>query len=140
MAEPPYNAPDLNSVLQTLSSLTSPTPAAPDAPPSQPQAQIASQRQAGRPGNIQHPQPNSESRSGTPTTDASTITTWPAALRHVMRTVGQDEETQLRIRGLIRSQHSHERQWWKGREALVQRHQARGDKKKELDAVLYVNT
>lgn len=55
-----------------------------------------------------------------------------------MRTVGQDEETQLRIRGLIRSQHSHERQWWKGREALVQRHQARGDKKKELDAVLYV--
>lgn len=55
-----------------------------------------------------------------------------------MRTVGQDAETQLRIRGLIRSQHSHERQWWNGREALVQRHQARGDKKKELDAVLYV--
>jgi hypothetical protein len=53
-----------------------------------------------------------------------------------MRTVGQNEETQLRIRGLIRSQHSHERQWWKGREALLERQQARGDKKKELDAVL----
>lgn len=56
-----------------------------------------------------------------------------------MHTVGQDEEIQFRIRGLIRSQHSHERQCWKGREALVQRHQARGDKKKELDAVLYVD-
>lgn len=53
-----------------------------------------------------------------------------------MRTVGQNEETQLRIRGLIHSQHNHERQWWKGREALLERQQARGDKKKELDAVL----
>ena len=64
------------------------------------------------------------------------MTTWPAALRYVMRTVGQDEETQLRIRGFIRSQHSHERQWWKGREALLQRQQGRGEKKKQLDAVL----
>jgi hypothetical protein len=54
-----------------------------------------------------------------------------------MRTVGQNEETQLRIRGLIRSQHSHEKQWWKGRETLLEKQQARGDRKKELDAVLY---
>jgi len=55
-----------------------------------------------------------------------------------MRTVGQNEEIQLRIRGLIRSQHSHERQWWDGRKTLIEKQQARGDKKKELDAVLYV--
>jgi hypothetical protein len=57
----------------------------------------------------------------------------------VMRSVGQNEETQLRIRGLIHSQHSHERQWWKSREALISRQQSRGEKKKELDAVLYVS-
>jgi hypothetical protein len=56
-----------------------------------------------------------------------------------MRAVGQSEETQLRIRGLIRSQHSHEQQWWKARETLLKKQQARGEKKKELDAVLYVS-
>lgn len=55
-----------------------------------------------------------------------------------MRAVGQNEETQLRIRGLIRSQHSHEQQWWKARQNLLEKQQARGEKKKELDAVLYV--
>lgn len=140
MAEHPYNTPDLNSVLQTLSSLTSQTSPAQHTLPSQPEVQISPQRQYKRPENSQPSQSSSTKASGTPTTDPATITTWPAALRHVMRTVGQDEETQLRIRGLIRSQHSHEQQWWKGREALVQRQQARGDKKKELDAVLYVHS
>lgn len=78
-------------------------------------------------------------KHSTSTSNASAITTWPPALRHVMRTVGQNEETQLRIRGLIRSQHTHEQQWWRNREALVSRQQSRGEKKKELDAVLYVS-
>lgn len=133
--------PDLNSVLQTLSSLTSSTSSSQNASPSQPapEIQIDPRRQPRRPENFQHPQSYSTRTSATPTTDPATITTWPAALRHVMHTVGQDEEVQFRVRGLIRSQHSHERQCWKGREALVQRHMARGDKKKELDAVLYVD-
>ncbi|RHZ67899.1 uncharacterized protein CDV56_104012 [Aspergillus thermomutatus] len=68
--------------------------------------------------------------------DSSSITTWPAALQHVMRAVSQNEDAQRRIRRLIQSQHDHERQWWQGREALLKKQKARVDKKKELDAVL----
>jgi hypothetical protein len=68
--------------------------------------------------------------------DSSSITTWPAALRHVMRAVSQNEDAQRRIRRLIQSQHDHERQWWQGREALLKKQKARVEKKKELDAVL----
>ncbi|EAL87065.1 conserved hypothetical protein [Aspergillus fumigatus A1163] len=68
--------------------------------------------------------------------DSSSITTWAAALRHVMREVSQNEDTQRRIRRLIQSQHDHERQWWQGREALLKKQKARVEKKKELDAVL----
>lgn len=72
------------------------------------------------------------------TVDISSITTWPAALRHVMRTVAQNETTQQRIRFLIQRQHDHEKQWWRGRVALVEKQRARADKKKELDQVLCV--
>ena len=64
--------------------------------------------------------------------------TWPAALRYVMRTVSQNEEVQRKIRRLIQSQHDHEKQWWQGRETLVKKQEARVEKKKELDVVLYV--
>ncbi|KAJ6109518.1 hypothetical protein N7486_001753 [Penicillium sp. IBT 16267x] len=129
------NAPDLNSVLQALSSL------APQGSSSEIPQAIFPQPYVPRPSRIEpshtaRPAHSNSPKPSTPTIDPSTITTWPAALRYVMRTVGQNEETQLRIRGLIRSQHSHERQWWKGREALLQRQEARGDKQKELDAVL----
>jgi hypothetical protein len=53
-----------------------------------------------------------------------------------MRTVGQNEETQHRIRGMIRSQHHHERQWFNAREALIKQQRGRPEKQKELDAVL----
>lgn len=55
-----------------------------------------------------------------------------------MRTVGQNEEIQQRIRFLIQRQHDHEKQWWKGREALLQKQTSRKEKKRELDQVLYV--
>ncbi|KAL3451298.1 hypothetical protein BJX65DRAFT_304700 [Aspergillus insuetus] len=67
---------------------------------------------------------------------AATITTWPAALKQVMRTVAANEHIQQRIRFLIQRQHDHERQWWKGREALVQKQKSRAEKKRELDEVL----
>ncbi|KAL1968524.1 hypothetical protein VTN77DRAFT_1734 [Rasamsonia byssochlamydoides] len=70
------------------------------------------------------------------TNDPSTITTWPAALKHVMRAVAQNEALQSRIRRLIRSQHEHEKQWWQGREALIAKQKARVEKKKQLDEVL----
>ncbi|GLI78220.1 hypothetical protein PoHVEF18_006528 [Penicillium ochrochloron] len=139
MAENPYNASDLNSVLYTLSSLTAPGITSRSASSSQtgtPDPRQARRERAYTPRGSTPSTPKRPETSTTSGVDPSTITTWPAALRYVMRTVGQNEETQLRIRGLIRSQHNHERQWWKGREALLERQQARGDKKKELDAVL----
>ncbi|KAJ5825916.1 hypothetical protein N7474_003054 [Penicillium riverlandense] len=117
-----YNAADLSSVLRTLSDLT----AQAQSPPGHSAAREQHHHDQGKP----------PSHTRTPPTDLATITTWPAALRYVMRTVGQNEETQLRIRGLIQSQHTHERQWWKGRQALLAKQAARGEKKKELDAVL----
>lgn len=74
--------------------------------------------------------------SGKKPIDPSTITTWPAGLKYVMQTVSQNEALQHRIRRLIQSQHDHERQWWKGREALLKKQEARVEKKKELDRVL----
>ncbi|OJJ66681.1 hypothetical protein ASPBRDRAFT_137556 [Aspergillus brasiliensis CBS 101740] len=68
--------------------------------------------------------------------DTSSITTWPSALRYVMRTVAQNEDIQRRLRWLIQRQHDHEKQWWQGREALLKKQSARTEKKKELDAVL----
>ncbi|KAJ5658328.1 uncharacterized protein N7484_001977 [Penicillium longicatenatum] len=129
------NPPDLNAVLQTLSSLASQGSSSEISQPISLQPH-ASRPSRAEPSHTPRPVHSNPPKPSTPTIDPSTITTWPAALRYVMRTVGQNEETQLRIRGLIRSQHSHERQWWKGREALLQRQGARGDKQKELDAVL----
>ncbi|RAK76026.1 uncharacterized protein BO72DRAFT_381092 [Aspergillus fijiensis CBS 313.89] len=83
-----------------------------------------------------HPPRAQTTHEGTTGGDSSSITTWNAALRHVMRTVSQHENLQSRIRWLIRRQHDHEKQWWQGREALVKKQQARTEKKKELDAVL----
>ncbi|KAJ5127399.1 hypothetical protein N7448_008178 [Penicillium atrosanguineum] len=136
MADNPYNSSDLNSVLQTLSSLASLNSSQNASIPRREAPQIPQrQKQEIRPSERPYSNPP-RSSTGTPTTDPATITTWPAALRYVMRAVGQSEETQLRIRGLIRSQHSHEQQWWKAREILLGKQQARGEKKKELDAVL----
>lgn len=85
-----------------------------------------------------HPPQTQQQQPAVKTVDISTITTWPAALRHVMRTVGQNESIQQRIRFLIQRQHDHEKQWWRGRVALVEKQKARAEKKKELDEVLCV--
>jgi hypothetical protein len=53
-----------------------------------------------------------------------------------MRTVGQNEETQLRIRGMIRGQHRHEQNWFQARQTLIKQQQGRPQKQRELDAVL----
>ncbi|KAJ5242442.1 Protein of unknown function DUF2458 [Penicillium citrinum] len=151
--EYPYDSSSLDSVLKTLSGLasqhqsvqntststsTATSTSTPTPHPSSSHPEYPQQRTQPRQPRESNPAPR---HSDVPpkqstTSNASTITTWPAALRHVMRTVGQNEETQLRIRGLIRSQHTHEQQWWRNREALVSRQQSRGEKKKELDAVL----
>jgi hypothetical protein len=161
--------PDLNSILQTLSTFSNQTnnhlhqshseatgssnayddngsdyePPAAFPPVAQTQAQPHSQqppRHPPQPPQIiapPHPMPTPKSQTQDKEL-SSTITTWPAALKQVMRTVAQSEDIQRRIRFLIQRQHDHERQWWKGREALLQKQSAREEKKRELDKVLYV--
>ncbi|PWY67698.1 hypothetical protein BO83DRAFT_429323 [Aspergillus eucalypticola CBS 122712] len=169
-----YNAPDLSSVLRTLSAFSNqqqpqsqpqsqpqhlqlqpqshppyshnPDPTTPTIPtedndpyePSEslPQLPIPPKPTSSRPQHHQtHPQPR-PAPAVPITEDTSTITTWPTALRYVMRTVAQNEEIQRRLRWLIQRQHDHEKQWWQGREALLKKQSARTEKKKELDAVL----
>ncbi|RDW93262.1 uncharacterized protein DSM5745_00584 [Aspergillus mulundensis] len=137
------NAPDLNSILRTLSAFSNQNHAIEadnsyEPPPVQPlpvpqaQPQYPRQPPSSSPPSSQA-QAQSQSQNREP---SSSITTWPAALRQVMRTVAQNEDIQRRIRFLIQRQHDHERQWWKGREALVQKQSARKEKKRELDQVL----
>ncbi|KAL4880029.1 hypothetical protein BJY04DRAFT_85424 [Aspergillus karnatakaensis] len=162
------NPPDLNSILRTLSAFSnqanthSQPPSnhetnendhdyePPDARPPvtqshiQPQPRSYSQSQPQQQPQLhyqpgQAPPPISLSRQPRKESPSSTITTWPAALKQVMRTVGQNEEIQRRIRFLIQRQHHHEKQWWKGREVLLQKQKSRKEKKKELDEVLYAS-
>ncbi|KAI2771317.1 hypothetical protein DTO012A8_3844 [Penicillium roqueforti] len=141
MGDGSYNASDLNSVLSTLSSLASQGQGCSNQPiptPSQPPKIKSSQSKPSedpRPLQPRTTRPSTTSTSGSDS-DSSTITTWPAALKHVMRTVGQNEETQARIRGVIRSQHHHEQQWFHAREALLKQQKGRPEKQRELDAVL----
>lgn len=69
---------------------------------------------------------------------ASTITTWPPALRHVTVHLAQNEEVMHRIKHLISTQHNHERQWWAQREALRKTQLGREEGRRKLDGVLYV--
>lgn len=68
--------------------------------------------------------------------DASTITTWPAALRHVTRLIAHDARALEHISKLRRSQAEHERQWWAGREALLATQNARGAGRARIEAIL----
>ena len=70
---------------------------------------------------------------------ASTITTWPPALRHVTQHLAQNEEVMRRIKHLISTQHNHERQWWSQREALLKTQRGREEGRRRLDGVLYVS-
>ena len=141
--------PDLSAVLKTLSSFAQPR----STPAISPRNHQHLQPHLHDPAN-HHSQPRLSSRSNqnygdhrSPVLlppaqqaelDPSTITTWSAALKHVMRTVSVNEELQTRIRRLIQSQYDHEKQWWKGREALLTKQKTRWEKKKQLQEVLYV--
>lgn len=67
---------------------------------------------------------------------SSTITTWPPALRYVMKVLVPNQEATHRIRHLIKTQHEHERQWWASREALVLKQQGRDEGRRRLNDVL----
>ncbi|KAL4794171.1 hypothetical protein BDV19DRAFT_199514 [Aspergillus venezuelensis] len=156
------NAPDLNAILRTLSAFSNATQTTsqsqqqpglsynhnnddiyepPEAhsqiiPQLQTQTQPQPQPQTPKVSNRTHPVPSQPPTQDQPKQSSANITTWPAALKQVMRTVATNEGIQRRIRHLIARQHEHERQWWKGRQALLEKQSARKEKKRELDEVL----
>ena len=70
------------------------------------------------------------------TVDPRSITTYPAALRHITKIVARNEASMSRLRKLISSQHQHERQWWGGREALIKQQGEREEGRKKVEDVL----
>ncbi|OCT51035.1 hypothetical protein CLCR_08930 [Cladophialophora carrionii] len=79
------------------------------------------------------------SKTSTPkydTPDASSITTWPAALKHVTRHLVPNEKVANRVKHLIHEQHKHEQEWWAGREAIVERQQGRPGTSEQVSAIL----
>jgi hypothetical protein len=68
--------------------------------------------------------------------DPATIVEWSAGLRCVMKTVAIHENVLNDIRRMIKTQHEHEEQWFKGREELIKRQMARAEGQKKLDEVM----
>lgn len=67
--------------------------------------------------------------------DASTITDWPSAIRHVMTHLAPDPAFAAKIRRLISAQHNHERDWWDKRASIVSRHAARDTSSAQLSSI-----
>lgn len=82
-----------------------------------------------------HP-PLSKPSPRPPTPSPAKITTWPPALRHVTKMLVPNPEFTRRVAHLIHAQHKHERQWWSGREALVQKLESREEGRRKLNDVL----
>lgn len=155
---PSYQTPSLASVLATLAAYAPPPlPPPPLLPPSAPSDLEEGEYDPSEPPTtttnldprLQPPQPRpavppfqppalTHPPSPAPTPSPSKITTWPPALRHVTRYLVPNPDTVRRIGHLIRSQHQHERQWWAGREALVQKLEGREEGRRKLNSVLLV--
>lgn len=67
---------------------------------------------------------------------ASTITTYTPALRHTTHLLSTSPSITARIRHLIRTAHSHERQWWSGRQSLLNQLSTRSASRQKLNSVL----
>lgn len=67
---------------------------------------------------------------------ASTITTYAPALRHTTHLLSTSPTTAARIRHLIRTAHTHERQWWSGRQSLFHQLSTRSASRQKLNRVL----
>jgi len=78
----------------------------------------------------------SQPKPSTPQVNPRTITTWPAAIRHVTFLATQAEHLAASIRKLIANQHENERQWHGSRLALLEKQKARVAGKRELENVL----
>lgn len=132
----PVNTASFSSSIPGLGFLVTPvSETKPITPPPVLRNQSQTSLQQSRP--LVAPTPDSRSNSATPTIpDASTITTWPAALKHVTKYLVPDEKTATRIKHLIAEQHKHERQWWAGREAILARQEGRTGTSQQVAALL----
>jgi len=70
------------------------------------------------------------------TPSPASITSYPAALRHITAHILPDPQKSHRIRRLIQTQHEHERQWWSARRDLLRRISSREEGRKKIDDVL----
>lgn len=132
------SAPDLASILRTLSAFSSPP--LPSVTP-QPQPQLQHTHATPQP---QHSQSQNHNRTSsnppkaeTPARpDSTKITSWRPALQYVVHHIAPQPSHLFKIRKLIQVQRTHERQWWEGRVALVQKQEGRIEGKRKLDEVL----
>ncbi|QSZ35371.1 hypothetical protein DSL72_008241 [Monilinia vaccinii-corymbosi] len=136
--------PDLASVMKILKGLNQ----AQDQQQAQSPAQIATQipnvgshglatqqRQWARPV-MHHQSGQSQAVNHQKLVDPSTITDWGAGLRCVMKTAAKHDHVLQKIRKMIKLQHEHEEQWWRGREALIEKQAARKEGQRKLEEVL----
>ncbi|OKL61630.1 hypothetical protein UA08_03868 [Talaromyces atroroseus] len=122
--------PDLSSVLRTLSAFAKPASSTSPAGPG-PSTHNQHQRQQPPSSKTYERKPPTP-----PSTDPSSITTWPSALKHIMHLVSTNASFAANIQHLIKSQREHERQWWSGREALIAKQRTREEKRKKVEEVL----
>lgn len=132
--EPPYDPPELPYHAPTAPTAIYPQTTTSRLPHEPPQPQL----QAPPPQYPQQPPQKPAPTQPSTIPSVSAIITWPPALRHVTQHLVQNEEVMLRIKHLISTQHSHERQWWAQREALLKTQRGREEGRKKLDGVLYV--
>ncbi|KAK6613720.1 hypothetical protein H4I96_00041 [Botrytis cinerea] len=130
--------PDLASVMEILANLAK----AKNQQQAQPSTQTAS---AQTPDSVAPPMTHRESGqlqaqvqsiNNPKAVDPATIIDWSAGLRCVMRTMNKHDHVLQEIRKMIKVQHEHEEQWWKSREALIERQAARKEGQKKLEEVL----
>jgi len=95
--------------------------------------QASSQHSVSQP---QHTTTTWQPKPSTPQVNPRTITTWPAAIRHVTFLATQHAHLAASIRKLIANQHENEQQWHASRVALLEKQKARVMGKRELDDVL----
>ncbi|KAK6506019.1 hypothetical protein TWF506_010945 [Arthrobotrys conoides] len=68
--------------------------------------------------------------------DPRTITQWPAALKYITTVVTTNPAAMERLKRMKLHQKDHEKQWWRSREAILQRHSKSSDNRMAMDSVL----
>ncbi|RVD87481.1 uncharacterized protein DFL_001715 [Arthrobotrys flagrans] len=68
--------------------------------------------------------------------DPRTITQWPAALKYITTVVTTNQAAMERLRKMKLHQKDHEKQWWRSREAILERHSKSAGNRLAMDSVL----